>query len=166
VSPEKTCDDSAVLDLTSPLHPPPPPKKKIHNHPKHLLIKTSPHQCDVPGIDPMSSPHLRINCADPTEDSCPGRITVRVLASSRTRLSKVSCHCTGTASVVFPQTNATATRALTMRHVPSRYQSYPLIRPGPGVIPPIPSSFLTPARSGLPEGRILKGHLFCLYTVE
>jgi hypothetical protein len=34
----------------------------------------------------MSRPHLRINCADPAEDSCPGRITVRVLAPSRTRL--------------------------------------------------------------------------------
>ena len=53
---------------------------------KRLPIKTSPHQCDAPGIDPMSSPHLRINCTDPVEDSCPRRITVRVLASSRTRL--------------------------------------------------------------------------------
>ena len=74
--------------LTSPLPLPHPPKKKIHNHPKRLLIKTSPHQCADPGIDPMGIPHLRINCADPAEDSCPGRITVLVLVSSRTRLSK------------------------------------------------------------------------------
>ena len=72
----------------------------------------------------MISPHLRINCADPTEDSCPGRITVCVLVSSRTRLSKLSYHCTGTVTVTFPQTNTTATRARTMD------QSYPLIHPG------------------------------------
>ena len=72
-----------------PLFPSPvPPRKKIHNLPKRLPIKTSPHQCADPGIDPMSSPYLRINCADPAEDSCPGRITVRVLPTSRTRLSK------------------------------------------------------------------------------
>ena len=85
MNPSVSCEnDSAVLALTSPLSLPLPPKKKIHNHPKRLLIKTSPHQCDAPGIDPMSSPHLRINCTDPTEDSCPGRITVRVLTPSRT----------------------------------------------------------------------------------
>ena len=87
----------------------------------------------------MISPHLRINCTDPVEDSCPGRITVLVLASSRTLLSKLSCHCTGTVSVVFPQTNATATRVHTMD------QSYPLIRPGPGSNPSIYPPFLAPA---------------------
>jgi hypothetical protein len=73
---------------------------------------------------------------------------VRVLASSRTRLSKLSCHCTGTASVAFPQTNVTATRARTMG------QSYPLIHPGPGANPPIYPPFLVTARRGLPEGSL------------
>ena len=68
--------------------PVPPRKKPSTTYPKRLLIKTSPHQCDAPGIDPMSGPHLRINCEDPTEDSCPGRIRERVLPSSRTRLSR------------------------------------------------------------------------------
>ncbi len=117
-------------------------------------VRLSPHQCTAPGIDPMINPHLRINCTDPVEDSCPGRITVRVLAPSRTLLSKLSCHSTDTASVVFPQTNGTATRARTMG------QSYPLIRPGPGANPPIHPPFLVPTRRGLPEDRILKLHFF------
>ena len=108
------------------------------------------HQYADPGANSLSSPHLRINCADPEEDSCPGRITPLVLASSRTRLSKLACHCTGTASVAFPQTNATVTRVRTMG------QSYTLIRPGPGANPPIYPPFLAPVRRGLPEGRIPK----------
>ena len=107
---------------------------------KRLPIKTSPHQCDAPGIDPMIRPHLRINCTDPSEDSCPGRITVCVLSSSRARLSKLSCHYTGTVSVVFAQTNTTATRARTMG------QTYPVIHPGPGTNPSIYPPFLAPAR--------------------
>jgi hypothetical protein len=146
-----TCPDES----SSP--PPPPQEKNPQPTQKRLPIKTSPHQCAAPGIDPMRSPHLRINCADPTEDSCPGRITVCVLASSRTRLSNLSCHCTDTASVAFPQTNATATRAHTMD------QSYLLIRPGPGVNPPIYPPFLAPGRRGLPEDRIPKDHLFFSY---
>ena len=63
-------------------------------------------------------------------------------------------HRTGTVTVVFPQTNATVTCDHTMG------QSYPLIRPGPGVNPTIYPPFLTPARRGLPEDRIPKDHLF------
>ncbi len=45
-----------------------------------LNPKTSPHQdfpqqYVSPGIDPMNSRHLWINCVDLTEDSCPGRIS-------------------------------------------------------------------------------------------
>ena len=54
-------NDSAVLALTSLLPLPHPPKKKTFTtYPKRLSIKTSPHQCVAPGIDPMNSPHLRI----------------------------------------------------------------------------------------------------------
>ncbi len=55
-------------------------------------------------------------------------------------------HHTGTVTVVFPQTNATVTCDRTMG------QSYPLIRPGPGVNPTIYPPFLVPGRRGLPEG--------------
>ncbi len=137
---------------------PSPQEKKSTAHPKRLLIMTSPHQCDTPGIDPMINSHLRINCADPGEDSCPGRITVRVLETSRTRLSKLFCHCTDTPSVAFPQTNATVTRARTMG------QRYPLIRPGPGDNPSIQPPFLAPARRGLPEDRIPKSPLFFSFS--
>ena len=39
-------------------------------------------------------------------------------------------------------------------------QRYPLIRPGLGDNPPLYPPFLALARRGLPEVRILKGHLF------
>ena len=53
----------------SPSPPPSPQEKNPQPTQKHLTIKTSPHQCADPGIDLMSSPHLRINYVDPTEDS-------------------------------------------------------------------------------------------------
>ena len=70
---------------------------------------------------------------------------------------KLSCHRTGTVTVVFPQTNTIATRTLTMG------QSYPLIRPGPGANPPIYPPFLAPARRGLPEGRIPQKRSLYIY---
>ena len=88
--PRKRLCSTCLDESSSP--PPPPQEKNPQPTQKRLPIKTSPHQCDTPGIDPMIRPHLRINCTDPSEDSCPGRITVRVLALSRTRLSKFSCH--------------------------------------------------------------------------
>ncbi len=147
-----TCpDESSSL-------PPPLQEKNPQPTQKRLPIKTSPHQCDALGIDLMSSPHLRINCADPGEDSCPGRINVHVLSPSRVS-SKLSCHCTGTVTVVFPgQTNTTTTCVRTMD------QSYPLIHPGPGANPPIYPPFLTPARRGLPEARIPKDHSFFSFS--
>ncbi len=42
-------------------------------------------------------------------------------------------------------------------------QNYPLIRPGPVANPSLYPPFLVPVRRGLPEGRILKGHLFFLF---
>ena len=75
-----------------------------------------------------------------------------VFVTSRTRLSKLSCHSTGTVSVSFPQTNATVTRVRTMD------QSYPLIRPGPGANPTTYPPVLAPARRGLPEDRIPEDH--------
>ena len=107
----------------------------------------------------MSNPHLRINCTDPPEDSCPGRIREIVLAPSRIRLSKPSCHRSDTTTVTFPQTNASATRVRTMG------QSYPPIRLGPEVNPPIYPPFLVPSRRGLPKVRIPKSHLFFSFSV-
>ena len=45
------------------------------------------HQCADPGADALSSPHLRINCADLAAYSSPGRISDHVFAPSRTRIS-------------------------------------------------------------------------------
>ncbi len=71
--------------FSSPLRPP----KNNHPQPtqKRLPIKTPHHQYTVPGTDPLNSPHLRINCEDPTEYSCPGWISDHVLTSSTTRIS-------------------------------------------------------------------------------
>ena len=127
----------------------------------------------------MSGPHLRINCPDPTEDSCPGRISDCVLTTSRTRISSPltitptqrpwhdptqECDCRQRILLptqsqipskrfeqVFPKTNSTHEAC------PRKTgQVYPLIRPGPGDNPTIYPPFLAPARRGSPEGRIPK----------
>ncbi len=73
-----TCPDVS----SSPLNP---SRKTIPvtTYPKRLSIKTSPHQCDSPEIDPINIPHLRIKCTDPVEDSWSGRISVCVWTSWR-----------------------------------------------------------------------------------
>jgi hypothetical protein len=56
--------------------------------PSTTYPKTPPHQDFLitntlsQGQIPLNSPHLRINCEDPTEYSCPGRISDHVLTSS------------------------------------------------------------------------------------
>jgi hypothetical protein len=65
---EKTTQQSVPWSF---LFPSPVPPRKNHPQPtqKRLPIKTSPSD---QGADSLGSPHLRINCADLTEDSRPG----------------------------------------------------------------------------------------------
>ena len=71
------------------LFPPCPSRKKTSTtHPKRLSIKTSSSPMNCPRGRFLRRPHLRMNCADLTEDSCPGRIIDHVLAPSRTRISR------------------------------------------------------------------------------
>jgi len=46
--------------LTFPLFPLVRLKKNIHNLPETDPKQITHHQCDAPGIDPMVSPHTRI----------------------------------------------------------------------------------------------------------
>jgi hypothetical protein len=84
--PAKT--DPAERALALSLPPPAPPRKK-HPQPTQnaFPLRLPHHQCAAPGADSLSSPHLRMNCADLAEDSCPGRISDHVLTPSRTRIS-------------------------------------------------------------------------------
>ena len=66
-------NDPAERVLTSlfpvPILPKGPKEKPSTNYPKRLPLRLPHHQCATPGTDPLSRPHLRINCVDPTEDS-------------------------------------------------------------------------------------------------
>jgi hypothetical protein len=61
--------------------PPPTPRRKkpIHNLPKTPPHQISHHQCAAPGIDPIVSPHPRIQCSGPLQkDSHPEPANDRV----------------------------------------------------------------------------------------
>jgi hypothetical protein len=82
--------------------PPSPQEKPSTTYPKRLPSRPPHHQCSDPGADSLVNPHLRINCTDLTEDSCPGRISDHVLSPSRTRFSKPSCYDVKTPSEPVP----------------------------------------------------------------
>ena len=147
--PAKT--DPAERDLSLSLPPPAPPRKK-HPQPTQndFPLRLPHHQCAAPGADSLSSPHLRMNCADLAEDSCPGRISDHVLAPSR-HASHASCH-RGTQRPSISHTKRNPTCA------PAMGQDYPLTRPSPGANRPIYPSFPALASRSLPEGRIPKSH--------
>jgi hypothetical protein len=75
---------------------------------KNVSPSRPPHlQCDDPGADSLSSPHLRINFADLVEDSCPGtNKRPRVCVVKNTHL-KPSCYRAGNNDQTFPTPNAT-----------------------------------------------------------
>ena len=99
--------DPAELALALPLPPPRPAQKKPSTtYPKRLPIRPPNHQCSAPWADSLSSPHLRMNCADLAEDSCPGRISDHVLAPSRTRIQALLPSC-GNNDQSFPTPNST-----------------------------------------------------------
>ena len=101
-----TCPDA----FSSP--PRPAQKKPSTTYPKRPPIRLPHHQCAAPGADSLSSPHLRMNCADLAEDSCPGRISDHVLAPSR-HASQASCHRgTQRPSISHTKRNPTCARAM------------------------------------------------------
>jgi hypothetical protein len=128
-------------------------KKPSTTYPKRPPIRLPHHQCADPGADSLNSPHLRMNCADLVEDSCPGRISdhVDVLAPSRHSSSQASCH-RGKQRPSISHTKRNPTCA------PAMGQDYPIIRPSPGDNRPIYPSFPALASRRLPEGRIPKSH--------
>ena len=111
--PAKT--DPAERALALSLPPPAPPRKK-HPQPTQnaFPLRLPHHQCAAPGADSLSSPHLRMNCADLAEDSCPGRRSDYVLAPSRTRISSPPAIARGNNDQAFPTPNAT-------RRVPAQW---------------------------------------------
>ena len=86
--PAKTDPAERVLALSL---PPPAPTRKKHPQPTQnaLPLNLPHHQCAAPGADSLSSPHLRMNCADLAEDSCPGRIKRPRVSTVKTRISSL-----------------------------------------------------------------------------
>ena len=148
--PAKT--DPAERALALSLPPPAPPRKKHPQPTQHAFpLRLPHHQCAAPEADSLSSPHLRMNCADLAEDSCPGRISDYVLAPSRTRISSPPAIAQAQRpSISHTKCNPTCACAMG--------QDYPLTRPSPGANRPIYPSFPALASRSLPEGRIPKSH--------
>ena len=72
-----------------PLPLPRPPKEENQQPPqKRLPINLAHHQCAAAGIDPIGSPHPRIQCSGPLQkDPHPEPASGRALTPSRTRFS-------------------------------------------------------------------------------
>jgi hypothetical protein len=106
----------------------PSPRKKFTTQPTQndSPSRLPHHRYTDPGADSLIRPHLRINCVDLPEDSCPGRISDHVFAPSRTRISSPLF-------IVREQ----RPRIPHIKHNPTRVrpmvQDYPLTRPSPGV---------------------------------
>jgi len=122
-----TCPDSS----SSP--PPSPQEKKSTTYPKTSSHEISHHQCADPGIDPIGSPHPRIQCSGPLQkDPHPEPASDRVLTSSRTRIPSplaIAREHRGTRSNNLPRRKATETCASVMG------QDYPFTGPSPGANP-------------------------------
>ena len=120
----------------------------------HQVVETwTSHVSDTdPGADSLSSPHLRMNCADLAEDSWPGRIKrLRVSTVKNTHL-KPSCHRT--------RNNNHTTHAVAC---PRNGPGIPPTGPSPGADPPIYPSSL-PLASGNPLSNIFpKNHEFFVF---
>jgi hypothetical protein len=70
------------------------------------VVETWTEHVSAPGADSLSSPHLRMNCADLADDSSPGRISNHALAPSRTRIQAL-LPSRGNNDQVFPTPNVT-----------------------------------------------------------
>ena len=120
--------------------PPPPQRRKSTTSPKTSPHQSSHHQCAAAGIDPIGSPHPRIQCSGPLQkDPHPEPASGRALTPSRTRFSSplAIARETGRAcSNNLPRRNATATCARAMG------QDFRLLAPVRGLTrPPIPHPF-------------------------
>jgi hypothetical protein len=99
--------DPAERALALSLPPPAPPTQNA------FPLRLPHHQCATPGADSLSNPHLRMNCADLAEDSCPGRISDHALVPSRTCIQAL-LPSRGNNDQAFPTPNST-------RRVPAQW---------------------------------------------
>ncbi len=99
----RTKNDPTERDLVFPLPPVDPQRKPIHNLPKTTSHQISHHQYDDPGIDPMNSPHPRIQYKGFTPRT---KKRPRVITIMNTHLNP-SWHCSVTTTVTWPNQNVT-----------------------------------------------------------
>ena len=122
---KKGCLQPAVLrKLLSTTHPgaalplPLPPKKKDQQPPQTRLPPLCRHQCAA-GIDPIGSPHPRIQCSGPLQkDPHPEPASGRALTPSRTRFSSPLAIARETATGFVPTTFPEGTQP---RRVPAQW---------------------------------------------
>jgi hypothetical protein len=146
-SPAKTTQQYLPWILLFPS--PAPPRKKSTTYPKTSPHQISHHQCAVPGIDHIGSPHPWIQCSGPLQkDPHLKPASDRALTPSRTRISSpldIAREQKRARSNHLPRRNTTGTCFLAMG------QDYPFTGPSPGANPLIYPSSLPRALGKLPK---------------
>ena len=153
-----SCENVSALCALEVLFPPAPPKKKINNLPKNVSPPICHHQCAVPGIDRIGSPHPRIQCSGPLQkDPHPEPASGRALRPSRTRFSSpvAIARETATGSLQQPPQKEHNRDAC-----PRNGPGLPPTGPSPGANPPTYPSSLPRALGKLPGNIPSRGHEF------
>ena len=135
--------------------PPPPQRRKSTTSPKTSPHQSSHHQCAAAGIDPIGSPHPRIQCSGPLQkDPHPEPASGRALTPSRTRFSSpLAIGGNRTGSFRQPSQKE-RNRDVCPRNGPG----LPFTGPSPGPNPPTYPSSLPRAVAKLPENIPSRGH--------
>ena len=140
-----------------PLPLPRPPKEENQQPPqKRLPINLAHHQCAAAGIDPIGSPHPRIQCSGPLQkDPHPEPASGRALTPSRTRFSSPLAMRGKQRRALFQQpSQKERNRDVCPRNGPG----LPFTGPSPGPNPPTYPSSLPRALAKLPENIPSRGH--------
>ncbi len=149
-----SCENfSATRTLELLFSSPAPPRKKINNLPKTSTVCR--HQCAA-GIDPIGSPHPRIQCSGPLQkDPHPEPASGRALTPSRTRFSSPLAIARETATGLFQQpSQKERNRDVCPRHGPG----LPFTGPSPGPNPTTYPSSLPRALAKLSRNIPSPGH--------
>ncbi len=114
-----SCENFSATRTLELLFPSPaPPRKKDQQPPQKRLPPVCRHQCAA-GIDPIGSPHPRIQCSGPLQkDPHPEPASGRALTPSRTRFSSPLAIARETATGFVPTTFPEGTQP---RRVPAQW---------------------------------------------
>ena len=159
-----SCENFSATRTLELLFPSPaPPRKKDQQPPQKRLPPVCRHQCAA-GIDPIGSPHPRIQCSGPLQkDPHPEPASGRALTPSRTRFSSPLAMRGKQRRALFQQpSQKERNRDVCPRNGPG----LPPTGPSPGPNPPTYPSSLPRALAKLPRNIPSRGHGFFFNRAE